>query len=77
MFLFFGGFEGSLLLIFLLINLLLFILLIWAIVDLVRSEFKDSTNKIIWALVIIFVPLIGPVLYLVIGRKQKLDDRIQ
>lgn len=46
-------------------------LMIWAIIDLVQSTFADSTNKLIWALVIIFMPLIGAVLYLIVGRKQK------
>ena len=44
---------------------------IWAIIDLVKSDFQNDTNKIIWAMVIIFVPFIGAILYLTVGRKQK------
>jgi len=47
------------------------ILWIWALVDLIKSDFKDNTNKIIWALVIIFTFPIGPVLYLAIGKNGK------
>ena len=46
-------------------------LLIIALIDILRSTFKDSTNKIIWVLVVIFVPFLGPILYLIIGRGQK------
>lgn len=47
------------------------VLWIWAIIDLLRSTFASETNKLIWALVIVFVPVIGSILYLVIGRNQK------
>ncbi len=45
---------------------------VWALVDSIRSEFANSTNKIIWVLVIMFLPLLGALLYLFIGREQKL-----
>ncbi|WP_161879152.1 PLD nuclease N-terminal domain-containing protein [Alkalibacterium sp. MB6] len=46
------------------------ILLVTAIVHLVRNDRLDQANKIIWALVIVFVNIIGPILYLVFGRKD-------
>ena len=46
-------------------------LIIIALIDILRSNFKDSTNKIIWVLVVIFVPFFGPILYFIIGRGQK------
>ncbi len=50
--------------------------LIWfsALVDILRNEFTNS-NKIIWLLSITFLPFIGSVLYLIIGRKQKIVSR--
>ena len=44
---------------------------IWALIDCLKSDFSDSSTKLIWILVIIFVPIIGSILYLVIGRGQK------
>lgn len=44
------------------------ILMIWAIVDLLKRDFSNSTNKLIWALVIIFIPFFGAIVYLVAGR---------
>jgi hypothetical protein len=72
--LFIGG-IGLLEIIFILIFLATPIgLVIWAIIDLLSSQFTDSTNKLIWALVIIFVPVIGSILYLIMGRKQKINS---
>ena len=45
---------------------------LWSLVDLLRSNFSDSTNKLIWVIVIVFIPVLGALLYLLIGRKQKI-----
>lgn len=45
------------------------ILLIVAIVDLVRIE-KTNGPKWLWAVIILFVNIIGPILYFVIGRRS-------
>jgi hypothetical protein len=52
------------------------ILLLWALIDILRSNFKDSTIKLVWIIVVIFVPLIGAILYLVLGRSQKVNEVI-
>jgi hypothetical protein len=46
------------------------ILWLWAIIDLVKRNFSDSATKIIWALVVIFIPFVGSILYLVVGRSR-------
>ncbi|MEW9051096.1 MAG: PLD nuclease N-terminal domain-containing protein [Neobacillus sp.] len=45
------------------------ILLIVSLIDLVRIE-RTNGPKWLWALVIIFVNIIGPILYFVIGRRN-------
>ena len=45
------------------------ILLIIAIIDLVRIE-KTNGPKWLWVIIILFVNLIGPILYFVIGRRN-------
>jgi uncharacterized membrane protein len=47
------------------------VLTVIALVNVLRSQFKDSTSKLIWVAVILFMPLIGSILYLQIGRKQR------
>jgi hypothetical protein len=46
-----------------------FILLVVAIVDLVKSE-NTNGPKWLWAVIILFVNIIGPILYFVIGRRN-------
>jgi hypothetical protein len=41
---------------------------LWALVDAIRNPALDSTMRLIWVLVIIFLSLLGALLYLVIGR---------
>jgi Phospholipase_D-nuclease N-terminal len=60
------GFEIYILLFIFVIPLFLWII---AIIDLVQRKFEDSTNKIVWALVILMIPALGSILYLIIGRK--------
>ena len=43
-----------------------------ALISLLRAEFRDSINKLIWLLVILFVPFFGALLYFIIGRKQRI-----
>lgn len=47
-----------------------FILLIIAVIDLVKIE-KTNGPKWMWALIILFVNTIGPILYFVIGRRNQ------
>lgn len=46
------------------------ILLVTAIIHLVKNDRLTQQNKIIWALVIVFVNIIGPIIYLIFGRKD-------
>ncbi len=40
-----------------------------ALVDLIGDEARDMTSKIIWALLIIFFPVGGVILYFLFGRE--------
>lgn len=43
-----------------------------ALIDILKSDFRDTNGKIIWALVVIFLPVIGSILYFLIGKSQKI-----
>jgi uncharacterized membrane protein len=47
---------------------------IFAFVDILKNDFKGN-NKLIWLLAVIFVPFLGSIVYLFIGRKQKIGRR--
>ncbi len=48
---------------------------IWAFIDILTSEFISSTDKIIWLLVVVFIPVLGFVLYFTYGRKQRVSAK--
>jgi hypothetical protein len=43
-----------------------------ALVDVLRNDFKNNINKVVWVLVVILLPVLGAILYFTIGYKQKL-----
>lgn len=49
-------------------------LMIWALVDLMSRPSSDweqaDQQQLIWALLVVFVGVIGPILYLTIGRSK-------
>lgn len=47
-----------------------YVLVIAALVDLFRRERVLGNRKWVWALVILFIQYIGPILYFVLGRKE-------
>ncbi len=60
-------------LIILIFSIGFFVLFIWALVDILKSEFTGY-NKIIWVLLVLFIPVLGTILYFIIGRKQKVQN---
>lgn len=49
---------------------LVLLLPVIALIDIVRNEFTES-NKLIWVLVVVFLPVIGSLLYFMIGSNHK------
>ena len=47
------------------------VLLIVALVDLIKRQKVRGDNKVIWALLIVLVNIIGPVVYLIFGREEE------
>ena len=45
-------------------------LLGFALYDLIKRNRVKGGNKLVWGLVIVFVSIIGPILYLTIGREE-------
>ena len=41
-----------------------------ALIDILKSKFNGN-DKIVWILVVLFLNLLGAILYFAIGRKQK------
>lgn len=46
-------------------------LVIWGLVDLFRRKEVKSLSKPLWAVIIVLVSLIGPILYFIMGRGEE------
>ncbi|MHB1660734.1 MAG: PLDc N-terminal domain-containing protein [bacterium] len=49
------------------------VLWISALIDILKSDFRGGSDKIVWLLVVVFLPLLGAILYFTIGKNQKID----
>jgi hypothetical protein len=65
------GILEILVIVFLFIFVLLTIIWLRALIDILRSEFRNN-NKIVWLLTVILVPFLGALIYFAIGKKQKI-----
>ena len=63
-----GGVE-----IIILLYISLIVLWITALISCLRNNF-DTNLKILWVLVIIFIPFLGSILYLTIGKNQRIKQ---
>lgn len=52
------------------IGLICFVFWIWMLIDAIQNQSLVGNQRIVWVLVIIFVPCIGPLLYYFIGRSK-------
>lgn len=57
-----------------LIGIVCFILWIWALIDIIKSQFKDDITKLIWFLVVFFLPFVGFLLYVFAGRSMRIQN---
>ncbi len=53
-----------------LIVIIIILLPLIALIDILTHEFTGS-NKIIWVIIVLFFPVMGAILYFLIGTRQK------
>ena len=51
-----------------LLYLIIIVIDVLVVIDILKSS-KDFEKKLLWMVVVIFLPILGPVLYYFIGRK--------
>jgi len=49
-------------------------LAIYCIVDIIRNGARNM-NKIMWVSIVLFINMLGPILYLLFGKKRWQDDK--
>jgi hypothetical protein len=62
---------GGTLLLILFIILFIVLLPLLALVDLLTHQFPEN-DKLIWVLIILFLPILGSILYFLIGRDRRI-----
>lgn len=50
-----------------------FIIWLLVLIDILKHDFKGQNTKLVWLLAVIFLPFLGFILYLLIGRSQRLN----
>lgn len=43
-----------------------------AVVDIMKSRFENKSYKLLWLLIVTLAPVVGVLLYLFVGTKQKI-----
>jgi len=61
-------FDSILFLMTRLISLLILVIDVIVIIDIVRSN-KDTEKKILWIIAVVFLPVLGPLLWYLLGKK--------
>ncbi|MDD5285392.1 MAG: PLDc N-terminal domain-containing protein [Desulfuromonadaceae bacterium] len=65
---------ASLIVAWIIIALFLTIIWIFTIKDIVRSDYETESTKTAWILLVVFIPLIGMLLYYILGASQKINS---
>ncbi len=56
------------------LGIAIFALWVWALVDIIGSTFNDIAIKIVWFLLVFFLPLLGFILYIIFGKSTKMPQ---
>lgn len=51
-----------------LLSFLILVIDVIVIIDILKSN-KDNERKILWIIAVVFLPILGPILYYFIGRR--------
>lgn len=67
-----GVYEFTMLFVALPLAIVAFAFWIWMLVDCLVHEPGDSNEKIVWTIVIVFLQVIGAILYFLLRRRRRL-----
>jgi len=43
---------------------------LYALIEIISDEFKSDTDKVLWFLLVFFLPFVGTIVYYMIGKRQ-------
>jgi hypothetical protein len=65
-----GIFGGLVFLVMAAIGLACFLFWLWMLIHAITNKGLSDMEKMLWVLVVIFLPVLGPILYFFIGRPK-------
>ena len=68
-----GVLGGSQIILLLLVPFLILLFVLIALIDVLKHDFNGN-DKIVWVLVVILLPVLGAILYFLIGANQKIKE---
>lgn len=54
------------------LRLLAILVYAYTIYDVVTSKFANSNDRLVWILIVVLVPLLGTILWFLVGRNKRL-----
>lgn len=63
--------KSTLIIGFIIISILLWF---WAIIDIAKSKFINSTANTVWLLLVLFFPILGSVFYFILRKKYVTNE---
>lgn len=64
------GASFAVLAFFVILGIISFIIWIWALIDVIRRQFTNPSDKTLWLIVVIILGVIGAIVYLIAGRSK-------
>lgn len=64
-----AGFAGVMIFVWIL-AIVGFVFWIWALIDVIRRQFTNPSDKTLWIILVVILGYLGAILYLIIGRKK-------
>lgn len=55
--------------------LIIWLILLIPLIDIIRSTFPTTNDKLLWVVIVLILPVIGTILYFAIGRKQRIKKQ--
>lgn len=47
-----------------------------ALIDIIRNDFRGTNDRVMWIIIVLFIPFLGSLLYFLIGRNQRVVSQI-
>jgi uncharacterized membrane protein len=72
--LFIAGLGGSEIMLVLVLGIIPLIAWIWTLIKIIRSDFKNPNDKLMWVIIVCILGFIGAIIYFIWGDKNRIRN---